>query len=89
MSIHRTPAQACPACGYRLDAHTARDGDAAPRPGDLSLCLRCGAVLEFGPTLRVRALTDAEVDALPPDEHDEVMRTAATILRYRGAGGEP
>ena len=45
-----TPHLVCPFCGHKMDRSTeAQDSgdDAAPRPGDVSLCIRCGKAAVF------------------------------------------
>lgn len=46
---HRMPARLCPACGYHTDAASGIDGKAtaAPGKGDITMCLACGAILQF------------------------------------------
>lgn len=56
---------ACPACGYRLDAAMdAAGSDAAPGPGDFTVCFGCGAVLRYTDELGVRLVKEDEIDAL-------------------------
>lgn len=54
---HKVPPSECPACGKVNDrASGALKGkclDVAPSPGDLSVCIGCGAVVEFGPQLQL------------------------------------
>lgn len=57
--------QRCPQCACVIDAHSSAVGDAAPSPGDLSVCLRCTAYLTFGADLSLRMLSRPEFDALP------------------------
>jgi hypothetical protein len=40
--------QLCPACGYLFEAAGNAIGEGSPKPGDYSLCLSCGTVLEYG-----------------------------------------
>lgn len=68
--MERAP-QPCPRCGYRLDADAppANARYEKPSPGDLSMCLRCSAVLTFAPDLHLRLLTAHEWDnSLTPEE---------------------
>lgn len=39
----------CPWCAYRMDSHTvvSERKNAIPKPGDISVCLNCAAILEF------------------------------------------
>lgn len=56
-TIHEIEGNPCPHCGHALN-HCADLGgsDEPPRPGDLSLCVQCGNILEFDDTLRRRAI---------------------------------
>lgn len=39
----------CPWCGERLGLATCVDGSGAkPKPGDVSVCIRCGGTILFG-----------------------------------------
>jgi hypothetical protein len=56
----------CPKCGVLLTRATGVDRSASPKKGDLSICIECGAALTFiNDELEVRALSDAELNALP------------------------
>ncbi len=52
----------CPKCGYTIDAATSimKGDDALPDPKDYSVCLNCGALLEFDDALRLQAVRDPE-----------------------------
>lgn len=67
MTDHWMPSDLCPECGYAVDAATGVDGDAArPKPGDISLCLRCGAALEWDTSMVMRSVPEEalrELDA--------------------------
>jgi hypothetical protein len=60
----------CPSCARRLDAVTSatfgkKPGRApVPKPGDVTICGYCSAVLVMTPD-NFRVATQAEVDALP------------------------
>lgn len=59
----------CSSCGYVMDAATAVKGNAAPKDGDVSLCLRCAAIYE------------RRSGAWAPATHDEVMTWPAGVRR--------
>lgn len=64
----------CPTCGKALDAQTRADGaQAAPSPGDVSICFYCGELLEFGDRDLVK-LTDEKFARLEPPQ--QVMMKA-------------
>lgn len=69
-SGHRTtrvPDSLCPHCGWATSAATAFSGKHdEPSPGDLSLCLNCGAPSLFTETLHLRKLTPQEFAAMHP-----------------------
>lgn len=52
-SSHVTPTNLCPHCGYMIDRASGLDGEQGPRPGDVTLCLRCAEVSLFGATLQL------------------------------------
>jgi hypothetical protein len=68
---NRIPKQRCAACGYRMDKSTEAFGDAAPKPGDVSICLACGAVQVFTADLTLRNPTR--------DEHEKFSRDQRII----------
>ena len=62
------PPSACPKCGYEFDAATVCDEKdpeqkARPKPGDLSICLKCGTALQFTETMMLEAVNVDELDA--------------------------
>ena len=65
----RVPVSRCPDCGYAMDAASPVSGNAdeEPRPGDLSVCLDCGAVLVFTNELGMRVATLREMNEAPPN----------------------
>jgi hypothetical protein len=67
------PLSPCPTCGHQMDRATCTTGDHAPKFGDLTVCISCLTVLQFGPSLRLIALADSDLDA-PLLEHIETLR---------------
>ena len=54
------PEQRCAACGYKFDQTTGLDTEAQPRPGDVSICIACGAIQIFKADLTMRNPTAQE-----------------------------
>jgi hypothetical protein len=55
------PASHCPNCYYAYDCATDFRGQAVvPKPGDVSICLNCGAANVFADDLTVRSPTEEE-----------------------------
>lgn len=74
----QTKPSRCPACRRELDHATAVRHDAAPKDGDLSVCIGCGTYLVFsGAGLLV---LDAEAfAALPVETQSELQRVRKAI----------
>ena len=69
----------CPSCSYLLDGVTNVTGDTGPKPGDYSMCVRCGAVLRFGAGLQLRLSNFKSL----PDELKAPFLKAHTFIRSR------
>ena len=77
----------CPRCGYKCDAATAvSDEPIEPKAGDLSVCLHCGAPLEFAEDLTPRWLTFDEFKTLPPDVRGPLLMVILGIVTLRPSG---
>ncbi|MGI4876683.1 MAG: hypothetical protein ACRYG4_04285 [Janthinobacterium lividum] len=83
MTTTRVPAQPCPHCGVELSAATSTmqpdEDEAAPDPGDLTVCIKCGVILRFGVGMIVERLTRAQFDALPPEIMQQLAKVQSTI----------
>lgn len=77
----RMPPRMCPHCGEVLDAAAPLDTDARPEPGDLSLCARCGGLVEFGSQLELLIPSDATIAELQQDrvEWSRLMQAQALL----------
>lgn len=61
------PKSACPHCGLELQsAESLGDNPTPPKPGDLSICGRCTALLVITPEWTRRLLSLEELHALHP-----------------------
>lgn len=69
----------CPACGYRCDRVTGANNNDAPKPGDATICIDCGALSEFDHDMAPVLVSDAR-RALP--EFAE-CRALQREVRYR------
>ena len=69
----------CPACGLKMDASSDMDGKAIPKPGDFTLCIRCGCVLVFTDELIGRRAEQADLDALNDAERHALLVISAAI----------
>jgi hypothetical protein len=76
VKTHRVPSCRCPKCGKELGRATETVRGQTPRPGCLSFCLECEAMLMFQDDMTLRLVTDAE--------QSEIMRSrqGALIMHY-------
>jgi hypothetical protein len=73
-----TPQCNCPWCGHRLDVAMAanpKEPDAAPAPGDASVCICCAQILVFADDLTLRASMPGEIELTPE------LRRAQEVVR--------
>lgn len=50
-------ASTCKACGYLMDAATCAMGNHQPVPGDVTICVECGHLMEFANDLTLTELS--------------------------------
>lgn len=84
---HRLRESKCPACGSRLDAASGLRGTAVPKPkpGDITLCIDCGQVMEFTATLGLRAIKDpARIPDISADNLRDIRRAQGAIATMKG-----
>jgi len=80
MNSYQTPPMECPECLKMMEAATSVGGVDDPAPGDLSLCIYCGAPLKFGDKLELLRLTDDDMKALGEDERRQVLLAQKVVL---------
>lgn len=69
----------CPACGYKLEAHTAPgEPDAIPRPNDLTVCVGCTEALIFDKDLKPQRWSPELLSHLT-EKHPEVIASLERI----------
>lgn len=76
----RTPEAGCPHCRQVLDALANPLSLHSPSPGDLSVCLVCGGLLELNADLTVKALDAATllvVQREDPAAYAQLLRMSA------------
>lgn len=78
--VKQIPESKCLECGYKVNASGSMDGSPElPGPGDLVLCLKCGAVMLHAEDMRLRGMTDKEMDELTADQ--ETMNELAKCVK--------
>lgn len=76
----RLKADKCPNCGYKLDAATSATGAGDPSPGDLTVCVRCAAVLVFTSEMAHRKFSEEETQGLDPETRALVVKAQQAIM---------
>ena len=69
--------QECPACGEQIEQITRE-----PEPRDVMVCVKCGAMCEFGIGMRVSLVPEEEARTNP--ELDLARKVQAKIRARRG-----
>lgn len=83
MSSIITEDDACPECGRQLNRVTCAEGDAAPEPGDISLCAYCGALNMFSEGIKLVPMPAAIFESLPLKTKIDIIRIRKSILARR------
>jgi hypothetical protein len=75
MKTTRLGKDRCLACGREVDAatHMARQ---TPKPGDWTICLKCGHLMAFDDELHLRQLTAAETQEAAGNSEIALMQWA-------------
>lgn len=82
MSATTLPADSCcPACGHSFALATLIAGGprGVPKPGDFSVCIRCGEILEFGLGLVLVVARPGELGTLPAQQRFDLMLASMAI----------
>ncbi len=69
----KLPVQTCPACEHVLSAASSVYDDERPRPGDMSICVECRAILVFTNRMTLRRATV-----------DEAREFVSIVARHQG-----
>lgn len=51
-------ANECPCCGHKMDSISGFNTDETPRPGDVTVCIRCGAICTFNQDMSMKLALD-------------------------------
>jgi len=75
----------CPQCNYFMDASTSIDGDenVKPSPGDISLCIKCGAMLDFDDDMKLQFLRQEKFEELDDETRSQILSARAVIKRIK------
>jgi DNA-directed RNA polymerase subunit RPC12/RpoP len=74
----------CPRCGYRVEMATGLGHRKRPRPGDFSLCLRCGQLLRFDHEFEPVMAFERELEQLSDRQRALIARARAELPKLWG-----
>jgi|SRR5277367_1643086 len=78
------PEDFCPTCRYRTDSATcAKNSRLRPKPGDLTVCLNCGEVLEFQNDMKMKLATVSALMACGEELHALIVKAQSLIRSNR------
>lgn len=76
------PTTVCPTCKYEMDdAICVQDGSNDPIPGDLTVCLNCGEVLQYNDILVAKPIIDEELASLDAETLTTLSKARKIILK--------
>jgi len=84
MTITRLKPTKCPACGYEIDGATGVEKGTTPRPGDISLCVYCGAISIYTRGMGIRSATAFEESRLLASKIGPKLLWARAEIRKAG-----
>ena len=80
--MKRLPPELCSECSQLLDAASyIGDERVKPRPGDISLCIRCGHMTVFKDDMHRRELSDEEMHEMAGDPALLKLQRARAMLK--------
>lgn len=83
MVTFRTPEQRCKKCGATLSGVEEQFGDTRPpRKGDLTICVKCAAILQFEEDLSLSLATAKDLEELKPDEAEALQAARQRVLDF-------
>jgi hypothetical protein len=90
----KMPAQHCLACGNTVDAASNIEKKEPsgvvglrahrPKPGDVTLCIRCGCIMIWNKRMQFRYPTKAELKHLAADQRVTLALAAIETINKRG-----
>lgn len=75
------PRSACPMCRYEMDSAIGLTGKPEPDAGDLSLCINCGAILQFNEILVLKLMPPERLTTLHAETREKLLKAQLEILR--------
>ena len=71
----------CPKCGLLCDAALDPEGsDSKPQQGDISICFKCAAILEFGKDLKLKVCSEDKINKLDTEILVQIVKIRSYIL---------
>ena len=75
---HPMPLTLCPNCGHKLRRASGINTEGPPTPGDITICIKCGKILEFQPDMTTATIS---IRDLPPTTQ-QIIRQGQAAIRH-------
>ena len=73
----------CPACNKGLDCASSLDPDEVPRPKDISICIYCGTLLQYGNDMTLQLLPIFIFETLPIKTQQQLLQAKSAITKIK------
>ena len=80
VNTHVTPPSPCPRCNHEFDRATGVTDKEKPEPGDLSVCSRCAAFLQFNDDMTIALFPDEKLFDISDGARLMLTRARKAIL---------
>lgn len=71
----------CPKCRLLCDAVSDPEGsDSKPQQGDISICFKCAAILEFDKNLKLKVCSEDKINKLDNEILVQIVKIRSYIL---------
>lgn len=79
MKTTRLKDDECPACKTKLSAASSNRGQ-VPEPGDLSVCIDCGAWMVFREDMSLKLAEESDVKDLSQEQFDTMQDVTSRLM---------
>jgi len=81
---HQIEDNSCPSCHTKLDGATSLHApEAKPKPDDVTVCMYCQAILQFGHEMELRKVTMDQFVKLPMEMQGHLLTLVHSIAAHR------
>lgn len=79
---HKMPRAECPCCGHEMNGASGISANEKPRPEDIAVCIKCGAINQYDENFQLKLVPDASFRQ--GKVWDEARKARRTVRRVQG-----